>query len=171
MVVHPLGFIMGPYTYMEWLTYAFDLFDYCHLVADRKENPDWSQVFFRHNDDFVGGNFKYFYPLTLIMINQMQGLANQHGAANDASRGVDLYETLEPKDLNPSDKFKNKGHMITCPLPHYEFLRDIHKINEFTNTEQQKYKFSDMEEQAQSLVTGHVKRYTEDSNTAAEVFR
>jgi len=28
-----------------------------------------------------------------------------------------------------------------------------------------------MEEQAQSLVTGHVKRYTEDSNTAAEVFR
>ena len=28
-----------------------------------------------------------------------------------------------------------------------------------------------MEEQAQSLVTGHVKRYTDDSNTAAEVFR
>ena len=28
-----------------------------------------------------------------------------------------------------------------------------------------------MEEQAQSLVTGHVKRYTEDSNTAAELFR
>ena len=28
-----------------------------------------------------------------------------------------------------------------------------------------------MEEQARSLVTGHVKRYTEDSNTAAEVFR
>ena len=33
------------------------------------------------------------------------------------------------------------------------------------------YKISEMEEQAQSLVTGHVKRYTEDSNTAAELFR
>ena len=32
---------------------------------------------------------------------------------------------------------------------------------------------TDMEEQAQSqsLVTGHVKRYTEDSNTAADLFR
>ena len=129
MVIHPLGFAMGPYTYMEWLTYAYDLFDYCHLVADKKELPDWSRVFFRHNDDFVGGNFKYFYPLTLIMINQIQGLANQHGAANDASRGVDLYETLEPKDLNLSDKFKNKGHMVTCPVPHFEFLRDIHKMS------------------------------------------
>ena len=33
------------------------------------------------------------------------------------------------------------------------------------------YKISEMEEQAQSLVTGHVKRYTEDSTTAAELFR
>ena len=59
----------------------------------------------------------------------MQGVANQHGAANDASRGVDLYETLEPKDFNENDIFKGKGHMVTAPLPHYEYLSDIHKIS------------------------------------------
>ena len=41
------------------------------------------------------------------------------------------------------------------------------------NTRLNMYTISDMEEQAQSqsLVTGHVKRYTEDSNTAADLFR
>ena len=129
MVIHPLGFVMGPHTYSEWLTYTFDLFDLCHEVAEGKIEPDWSFVYFRHNDDFIGGHFKYFYPLTLIMISQMQGLANKHGAANDASRGVDLFETLQPKDLNLSDVIRKKGHMVTCPLPHFENLKDIHKID------------------------------------------
>ena len=125
--MHPDGFVMGPHTYDEWLTYAFDLFDYCHEVAAGTKAPDWSRVFFRHNDDFVGGHFKYFYPLTLIMINNLQGLANKHGAANDCTRGVDLYETLQPKDLNLSDVLRKKGHMVTCPVPHFEFVTEIHK--------------------------------------------
>ena len=129
MVMHPLGFVMGPHTYKEWLTYSYDLFDLCHEVASGQKDPDWSEVFFRHNDDFVGGHFKYFYPITLIMINNLQGLANKHGAANDASRGVDLYETLQPKDFNQNDILRSKGHMVTCPMPHYEYLKDIHKIN------------------------------------------
>ena len=43
----------------------------------------------------------------------------------------------------------------------------------FSNTKVNMNNISDMEEQAQSqsLVTGHVKRYTEDSNTAADLFR
>ena len=129
MVLHPSGFIMGPHTYKEWLSYAFDLFDYCHEVAERKISPDWSRVFFRHNDDFIGGHFKYFYPLTLIMINGLSGSANKHGAANDCSRGVDLYETLQPKDLNLNDTLRKKGHMITVPVPHVEYVSEIHKLN------------------------------------------
>ena len=88
LVMHPLGFIMGPYTYQEWLAYAFELFDFCHEVAAGQQKPDWSRVYFRHNDDFIGGHFKYFYPLTMIMIHYTTGLANKHGAANDCSRGV-----------------------------------------------------------------------------------
>ena len=127
MVLHPLGFVMGPFTYLEWLNYSYELFDFCHEVASKKCKPDWSRVFFRHNDDFVGGHFRYFYPITLIMINQLQGLANKHGAANDCSRGVDLFETLDQKELNMSDVLRKKGHMITCPWPHFEYLTDIHK--------------------------------------------
>ena len=43
----------------------------------------------------------------------------------------------------------------------------------FSNTRVNMFDITDMEEQAQSqnLVTGHVKRYTEDSNTAADLFR
>ena len=43
----------------------------------------------------------------------------------------------------------------------------------FSNTLVNMFDITDMEEQAQSqsLVTGHVKRYTEDSNTAADLFR
>ena len=43
----------------------------------------------------------------------------------------------------------------------------------FSNTRVNRFDIADMEEQAQSqsLVTGHVKRYTEDSNTAADLFR
>ena len=43
----------------------------------------------------------------------------------------------------------------------------------FSNTRVNIYNITDMEEQSQSqsLVTGHVKRYTEDSNTAADLFR
>ena len=125
MVCHPDGYIMGPYTYMEWLNYAYDLFDFCHEVAEKKKCPDWSRVFFRHNDDFVGGHFRYFYPIALIMINNMQGLANKHGAANDACRGVDLFETLDQKEFNRSDVLRKKGLMVTCPLPHYEYVMDI----------------------------------------------
>ena len=128
-VSHPLGFIMGPHTYKEWLTYCFDLFDLCHEVAEGKKQPLWSEVFFRHNDDFCGGHFKYFYPLSIIMINAMSGLENKHGAANDATRGVDLFETLQPKALNLSDVLRKQGHMITCPLPHFEFVQDIHRLN------------------------------------------
>ena len=129
MVIHPDGFIMGPYTYKEWLSYCFDLFDYCHEVAAAQKPPDWNIVFFRHNDDFVGGHFRYFYPITLIMIHNLEGLANKHGAANDASRGVDLFETLQPKDLDLSDVLRRQGHMVTCPMPHLEFLQDVHKID------------------------------------------
>ena len=129
MVLHPLGFVMGPHTYSEWLSYAFELFDYCHEVAAKEKPPDWSRVYFRHNDDFVGGHFKYFYPLTIIMINSLSGDANRHGAANDCTRGVDLYETLQPKSLDLSDVLRKKGHMVTFPVPHNEYLRDIHKIN------------------------------------------
>ena len=129
LVMHPDGYLMGPHTYKEWLTYAFDLFDHCHDVAAKKQSPDWSHVYFRHNDDFVGGHFKYFYPLTIIMINSLNGDANRHGAANDCTRGVDLFETLQPKDLDLSDVLRKKGHMITCPAPHFEYLKDVHKIN------------------------------------------
>ena len=129
LVMHPDGYIMGPYTYDEWLAYCFELFDFVHDIAVKQLKPDWTKVYFRCNDDFVGGNFKYFYPITLIMISKMHGLPNKHGAAMDASRGVDLYETLQPKDLNLSDVLRNKGHMITFPVPHYEYLNEIHKIN------------------------------------------
>ena len=89
-----LGRIEGPFLYSEWLEYSYFLFDLCHDIMDNKKNPDWSLLFFRHENDFYGGVYADFYQIAFLMIHKLEGLANKHGASNDFHRGVDLYETL-----------------------------------------------------------------------------
>ena len=124
-----LGRIEGPYLYAEWLEYGFKLFDLCHDIADGKVAPDWSKIYFRHEDDFYGGIYADFYPVAFLMIHKLDGLANKHGASLDFTRGVDLYETLQHKDSNILNEFRKKGEMYTIPRPHLEYLEDIHKCN------------------------------------------
>ena len=122
------GNIKGPYLYTEWLEYSFKLFDLCHDVADNIVKPDWSDLYFRHEDDFYGGIYADFYPVTFLMIHKLDGLANQHGATHDFTRGVDLYETLQHKDISILNQFRKKGEMYTIPRPHFEYLEDVHKL-------------------------------------------
>ena len=61
MVLDEKGVVQGPFTHGEWLEYSFWLFDWCHDLAQDKTGLDWSKVYFRHKDDFIGGNFNLFY--------------------------------------------------------------------------------------------------------------
>ena len=122
------GRIEGPYQYKEWLEYSYFLFDYCHDVMDGVCLPDWSKLFFRKEDDFYGGVYADFYQIAFLMIHKLEGLANKHGASNDFHRGVDLYETLQHKSSEVTNEFRKKGEMYTIPRPHFEFVKDIHKM-------------------------------------------
>ena len=90
---------MGPFLHKEWLKYGFELFDLCHEWAYERLPLDWSKVYFRHKDDFIGRTFNLFYPIAFLMTPQLEGIEIKHGVANDGSRGVDLFETLLNKNL------------------------------------------------------------------------
>ena len=124
-----LGRIEGPFLYTEWLEYSYFLFDLCHDIMDNKKQPDWSLLYFRHENDFYGGIYADFYQIAFLMIHKLEGLANKHGASNDFHRGVDLYETLQHKSTGMLNEFRKKGEMYTIPRPHREFCSQIHKIS------------------------------------------
>ena len=127
MVIDRNGIVQGPFLHSEWLTYCFSLFDQCHRWADGSDNLDWSKVYFRHKDDFIGRTFNLFYPIAFLMTPKLVGLEIKHGVANDGGRGVDLFETLLPKDIDNNTPFRGKGQMHTIPQPYYQFLSDVHK--------------------------------------------
>ena len=126
MVLHKDGYVMGPYTYDEWLASGFELFDTCHEIINGEKDPDWSKLYFRHEDDFYGAIYSHFYPIFFLMIHKMGSLEAKHGVSNDLTRGVNLYETLKPRTFSKSNIFRNKGEMYLKPQPHTEFLTQIH---------------------------------------------
>ena len=129
MVLHPKGYVMGPYTYDEWLASGFELFDNCHEIINGEKDPDWSKLYFRHEDDFYGAIYSHFYPIFFLMIHKMGSLEAQHGVTNDLTRGVNLFETLKPKTFSKKNVFRNKGEMYLKPQIHHEFLTQIHGLD------------------------------------------
>ena len=119
------GHIEGPYLYSEWVAYGWKLFDLIHDVLDGVVVPDWSMIYFRHEDDFYAGIYSHFYQFFQILICQLEGTEVKHGASNDVSRGANLYETLLPKDLSNHKSMQGKGEMHTVPRIHKEFAEDI----------------------------------------------
>ena len=126
-VLHPDGYVMGPYLYDEWLASGFEIFDRCHEIINSDRDPDWSTLYFRNEADFYGAIYSHFYPIFLLMIHKMASLEAQHGVSNDLTRGVDLYQTLRAREFTKSNVFRNKGEMYLKPQPHEEFITEIHK--------------------------------------------
>ena len=58
LVVNENGIVQGPYTHNEWLLYGFEALDLFQDVVDGKAEAEWSDVYFRHNDDYYSGNYK-----------------------------------------------------------------------------------------------------------------
>ena len=129
MVLHPQGYVMGPYLYDEWLASGFEWFDDCHDIIKGLKDPDWSKLFFRKEDDFYGGIYSHFYPLFFLMIHKMESLEAKHGVTNDMTRGVNLFETLRAKDFEKSNVFRNKGEMYLKAQIHSEFATQVHKLD------------------------------------------
>lgn len=67
LVVNRQGIVQGPYTHAEWLAYSWFLWDQFHEVVDNTVNISdersrnlWASLYFRHTDDFCGGNYNFF---------------------------------------------------------------------------------------------------------------
>ena len=130
MVLDRNGVVQGPYLHSEWLEYCFRLFDLCHDWADGSEILDWSKLYFRHEEDFIGRTFNFFYPVTFLIVPKLIGLEIKHGVANDGGRGADLFETLLPKDITNEKVFRGQGQMHTVPRPYFQYLHEVHKMSE-----------------------------------------
>ena len=122
------GRLRGPYTYQSWLRYGFWAFDTFHETGPGKRDVYWHQIYFRNEKDYYGGSYNHFYQIQMLMIRKLNGLEEQHLAANNVTRGFDVYHNIMPRDKKDKAKIRNAGHLITTPEPHHENLRQFHKI-------------------------------------------
>ena len=127
-VMDQQGRLRGPYTYQSWLKYGFWALDMFHDTGKDKASCFWHQVYFRNEQDYYGGSYNHFYPLHVIMIRKMEGLEEKHLAANNVSRGYDVYHNIQPIDQEEAVKIRNAGSLFTTPEPHVENLKHFHKI-------------------------------------------
>ena len=125
IVVDQNGVIQGPYTHTEWFDYSLSLWDrfHDHLSNDipiTVQNIDslWADVFFRSTSHFVAGNYNFYAPIHMMMINKMADVDSKHRAYADMHGGVDLWNNLEPTDLSEAKTFRQNGKMFNIPVPH-----------------------------------------------------
>ena len=122
------GRLRGPYTYDAWLRYGFWALDNFHETGPGKKNMFWHQLYFRNENDYYSGIYNHFYPIHFLMIPKLNGLEEKHLAANNVSRGFDVYHNIKPLDQKEAVRIRNSGEMFTTPAPHYENLRQFHNI-------------------------------------------
>lgn len=125
LVVNEVGVIQGPYTHDEWYVYSLSLWDKFHRHIDNSlpitaENIGdlWADVFFRSTSDFIAGNYNFYAPIHMMMINKMADLDSKHRAYADMHAGVDLWNNLEPTDVSEAKTFRQNGKMFNLPVPH-----------------------------------------------------
>ena len=122
------GVLRGPYTYDSWLRYGWWALDTFHETAEDRRIY-WHQLYFRNEKDYYGGSYNHFYPIHQVMIRKLQGLEEQHRASNNLTRGFDVYQNIMPIDQKDAVKIRNAGHLFTTPAPHFENLKQYHKVD------------------------------------------
>ena len=127
LVMHPAGFIVGPYLGMDWKHYSYFLMDYFHDIVESKDVPEWHRLFFRDMKDFYAGSFGHYYDIFVICNRKLPGKFTRHMALNDVSLGVDLFQNVLPSQTLQTTNFRGKGEMHTVPMPHELHLKHIHK--------------------------------------------
>ena len=130
LVMHPQGFIVGPYLGEDWKKYSYYLLEYFHDILEHKDIPDWSRLFFRDMNDFYAGSYGHFYDIYLLYSQKLPGLVTRHMALNDVSLGVDFFENLLPSEVLKTTNFRGKGEMHSIPAQHKLHLQHIHKMDE-----------------------------------------
>ena len=121
------GRLRGPYTHEAWTRYGWWALDTFHeTISDKRVY--WHQLYFRNENDYYGGSYNHFYPIHMVMIQKLQGLEEQHRATNNLSRGFDVYQNIMPIDQKDAVKIRNAGRLFTTPAPHFENLRQYHKL-------------------------------------------
>ena len=161
LVINEEGIIQGPFTFTEWMTYSWELWDRFHLHINYEapinaNNIDqlWSQIYFRDPDQFCAGNYNLYSPIQMLMINKMTDLDSKHRSYSDMHSGVDLWTNLTPIEKPEARPFRQNGKMFNIPLHHVTNHRIRGKPLEKTDllAERQKRK-----EFFEKLTTKHTK--------------
>ena len=78
----------------------------------------WSQMFFRHNNDFVAGLYSQFTPIFLQLARFLPTEYIRHRSYADVHSGSDLWENIEPIDKDEARQFRQHGKMFNVSVVH-----------------------------------------------------
>jgi hypothetical protein len=55
----------------EWLKYGLNAIDLFQLALEKRHIPDWKDILFRNEQEFIAGSFSCFHQIWLILISQV----------------------------------------------------------------------------------------------------
>ena len=117
--------IHGPFTFHQWKQYSWSLLDWFFELKDDEDaltetnlHERWSQVYFRHPKDFVGGHYGLYSDILMVMCAYFADDYTRHRAYADVWEGSDLYENIEPVDITEARPFRDHGKVFNFTVKH-----------------------------------------------------
>ena len=117
--------IQGPYEFHEWKSYSWKLWDlFCMLKDDENAIIEdnlhyrWSQLYFRHPKDFIGGHYGLYSDVLMILCAYFEDEYTRHRAYADVWEGSCLYENIEPVNIDEARDFRQSGKVFNFTVPH-----------------------------------------------------
>ena len=106
MVLNEKGIVMGPYTFVEWYDYSWQLLEQFHDILNGKEVPHWNDLYFRHMYDFVAGSYAFFSDISLVLCNKLQNDHVKHFSYYDMKFGLDVTNNLKLVEKHQAKKIQ-----------------------------------------------------------------
>ena len=117
--------IHGPFEFHEWKQYSWNLWDWFFDLKDDENaliednlHYQWSQVYFRHPKDFIGGHYGLYSDILMPMCAYFEDTYTKHRSYADVWDGSDLFENIEPVDIHQARDFRNHGKLFNFTVPH-----------------------------------------------------
>ena len=168
MVLNSDHKLTGPYFYDEWLHYSWQCWDDFHSFQSKQSEYSasnkhklWSELRFRHTDDFVAGNYNWYSPITMLMARKFPTDDGRHGAYANVHAGVDLWQNLQPVDITEAKQFRQNGKIFNVSYPHQtnSFIRgktNINLISERAIRKEQLEKLKNRKKESKGTLTSMV---------------
>ena len=122
--------IQGPYTFHQWKVYSWSLLDWFfelkddeNAVTEENLHIQWSKVYFRHPRDFVGGHYGLYSDIMMTLCAYFADDYTRHRSYADVWDGSDLYENIEPVDMDDARSFRDHGKVFNFTVKNESNLK------------------------------------------------